>query len=378
MSGKFGELFDYLPKSKFKAGSGLNSGDFPFYTCSDKQTKFLNENMYNGEALIFGTGGNATMHYANNAFAASTDCLVAKPKSSEILAKYVYYYLFADMSILQNGFRGSGLKHISKGFISDIKIPVQSLVAQKQIIHVSDTLTTLISKRKEQIALLDKFLEQWYMNNLYLQANDYEDWNTVRIEELAANVKNSMRTGPFGSNLLHSEFVDEGIAVLGIDNAVNNCFRWKEKRFITEGKYETLRSYTVRPRDVIITIMGTTGRSAVVPDEIVKCINTKHLACLTLDFAKANPYYISYSIHKNPSLLNQIKQQNKGAIMDGLNLTIIKGLNIVLPPIDLQNKFENLYHRLEMYKSRLQLSLAELETTYKAILQKAFNGELFN
>lgn len=326
--------------------------------------------------MVFGTGGNATLHYINGDFATSTDCFVVRA-SSEILVKYVYYFLFGNINILEEGFKGSGLKHISKSYLNSIQIPVPPLDTQRKIINAIDKVLSLIEKRKEQIALLDNALKSWFIYNVGPLSPEYNDWKRVYLKDIAANKKNSMRTGPFGSNLKHSEFVDSGIAVLGIDNAVENKFMWKQRRFITPEKYEKLKSYTVYPRDVIITIMGTTGRSAVIPDDIPLCINTKHLACITLNNDKANPYYISYSIHSHPFILTQIKKQNKGAIMDGLNLTIIKALEIPLPPIEYQNRFEEMYLKVEQQKYRLTQSLEELEITYKATMQKAFNGELF-
>lgn len=131
---------------------------------------------------------------------------------------------------------------------------------------------------------------------------DFNSWPLTEIKELAADHKGAMRTGPFGSNLLHNEFTESGdVAVLGIDNAVQNKFAWGKKRFITKEKYENLKNYRIFPRDVIITIMGTIGRSAVVPDDIPLAINTKHLAAITLDKKKQTP-----NLYPTPSIQTRI------------------------------------------------------------------------
>ena len=187
---------------------------------------------------------------------------------------------------LRTWITGTTRAKLTKGGASEILIPLPPLTEQKRIAQILDKADELRQKRQQSIDKLDELLQA-----CFLKIFENEKCSMSQIKDLLENGK-SIRTGPFGSQLLHSEFVDEGIAVLGIDNAVKNTFKWAKPRFITPEKYEQLKRYTVKPKDVIITIMGTCGKCAVVPDKIPLSINTKHLCCITLDFDKCNPEFL--------------------------------------------------------------------------------------
>lgn len=200
------------------------------------------------------------------------------------------------------------------------------------------------------------------------------------VFDVAKDEKGAMRTGPFGSQLLKREIVDEGIAVLGIDNAVKNSFQWGAKRFITPEKFEQLSRFEVKPGDVLITIMGTCGRCAIVPENIPKAINTKHICCITLDRSKCLPEYLHIYFLYHPIAREYLFSRAKGAIMAGLNMGIIKELPLVLPSIEEQKKLVSQVSHLKENIERLEVTynqkLVVLEELKKSILQKAFNGEL--
>jgi type I restriction enzyme S subunit len=368
---RFGDLFDYENKSKIKAGDGLQTGKYPFYTSSNELSKYLDEYSFNKTSLIFGTGGNASIHYVDIPFSVSTDCLVAFAKDpSKVYSKFAYYYLSGNINLLEEGFKGAGLKHISKGYINEILIPLPPLATQKRIAEILDAADALRRKDQEFLKKYDELLQSIYYNlikNIDLIEKNF-------ILDVIQSGKNKIRSGPFGSDLLHSEFVTEGITVLGIDNVVNNRFEFNKTRFITVEKFNKLQRYQVFKNDVLVTIMGTVGRSTVVPEDIGIAINTKHLVAITLDTEKANPYFISYALTQDESILNQIKRKSKGAIMDGLNIGIIKELEILLPSIKDQNNFATKFHFVNELKSRIKNN--HHSDLFSSLIQKAFKGEL--
>lgn len=375
-SRKIKGLFQWMPKSYIQARDGLQSGKYPFYTSSQEQKKWLDEAFYSGEALIFGKGGTASIHYESGRFSVSSDCLVAECIREDINVKYIYYYLKTNIHLLERGFRGAGLKHISKNYINNLDIKYPTLEEQNRLVTVLDKLQAIIDSRSESIDLLDNLLQSVYLQKFGVKNPHFNKWQYTSISSVTKSPKGKIRTGPFGSSLTHDQFKEIGdVAVLGIDNAVDNIFRWKKRRFITIAEFENFKNYVVQPRDVIITLMGTIGRSAVIPADVGLAINTKHLAAITLDESRINPYYLSYSFHSNDHVLHQLKARSRGSVMDGLNLGIIKQIQIKEPPIEEQNEFEKVYKVIQLNKNQFLDSRNLMETLLQSFSYIIFTGQ---
>ena len=269
--------------------------------------------------------------------------------------RYLLHYLKSDIArmLIKNYASGSVRDNLKLSTLMEFPFNFRSLEEQKEIANVLDKIDYLIGVQKQRMDYFDRLVKSRFIE-LFVETDEASEWSYHTI----ADVSNDMRTGPFGSALHHDEFVDSGVFVLGIDNAVENKFSYNRMRYITEEKYQQLKRYTVYPGDVIITIMGTVGRSAVIPADMPKAINTKHLACITPNVEMVNAQFLSCAFQIHPDIRTQLQKQCKGAIMAGLNLTIIKGLSFRIPPITLQNQFLEFYEQTNKSKHCGEMEVA--------------------
>lgn len=137
ISGKLGDYLQFMEKSKIKAGEGLGKGSYPLFNSSTELTKWYNDYLFDDECIILPTGGKAAVHYFKGKFASTTDNFVCKG-NGKILTKYIYLFLKNNIDILQNGFKGSGLQHISKEYIKEMQIIAPELKDQRTIIKFAD------------------------------------------------------------------------------------------------------------------------------------------------------------------------------------------------------------------------------------------------
>ena len=285
----FNEVGDGLPLIRVR---NVNSGFSGLYYSGDYEDKFL---VKNGDVLV-GMDGDFKCIKWNQGTALLNQRVCKLVPNEKINKSFLLQFLPNILNDIHSKTTYTTVKHLSVKQIKDIDIDLPSLSDQKRIAQVLTDCKELIAKRKESIALLDGLLKSSFLEMFWEKNPEYRKWQINTIESYALKRKGSMRSGPFGSSLLHEEFSESGdVKVLGIDNVVNNSFEEGKPRFITLEKYKELRRYTVYPGDVLISIMATNGRSAVVPENIPLAINSKHLAAISLNQEIILPISSSYS-----------------------------------------------------------------------------------
>lgn len=351
---------------------------------SNNQLKYTNEtkSVYVDEKdiIIAWDGANAgTIGFRHNGIIGST---LARLKIKEEFTDkcnsiYLGYFLSSNFEYFQNTSTGATIPHLSRSALERLPIPLPDIETQNKIVAILDKIKGLINNRNETIRIYNEFIESVFLGMFGKKNPSFNSWKEISIGELGKHPKKSFRTGPFGSTLKHERFTEEGdVAVLGIDNAVDNTFKWKKKRFISKEEFVEFKNFQVYPRDVIITIMGTVGRSAVIPENIGTTINTKHLAAITLNKKRCNPYYLAFSIHSNPYVTGQLRIRERGAVMNGFNLTLIKELKIKEAPIELQNRFEFIYKQSIKTINKIHKSKDDLQNLFDVLSYLLFKGEL--
>ncbi|MDN6425084.1 MAG: restriction endonuclease subunit S [Bifidobacterium crudilactis] len=302
----------------------------------------------------------------------STEFHVIRP-GNELHTRYALHFLRlpdvrATGELRMTG--SAGQRRVPTKYFTDLQIPLPPLSEQRWIAEILDGVSTAIEAATLSIDSLADLASREY--NIRFG----QDPMVSFVEDISEEGKNRIRTGPFGSQLKKEEYSHSGISVLGLDNVVGNEFSWGKRRYIPEEKYESLKRYTVRPGDVLISIMATTGRCVVVPEGIPTSINTKHICAITVDQEKVIPEFLRATFLWNPSARSYLNRQTKGAIMSGLNMSIVKNMPVPVPSIGRQEEFVKFCRRIDIVAGYLKSRYSFLGELLNSLQSRAFRGEL--
>jgi type I restriction enzyme S subunit len=160
-------------------------------------------------------------------------------------------------------------------------------------------------------------------------------WRTCVLDDVKADVANAIVGGPFGSELVRSDYTDTGVPVIRGTNlgSGERRFYTDDFVFVSEAKADDLARHVARPGDVVITQRGTLDQVGLVPagTRWPRFVLSQSQMKLTCDPAKADPEYIYYWLLTPESR----DYTARHAITTGVphtNLAILRQTPVRLPP----------------------------------------------
>ena len=374
---KIEELFSFQKKSSLKASEGRIEGKFPFYTSSGTLNKFVNTCQFEKEGLIFPTGGMAGIHYNPGGFSTSSDCFILYPKDqNKTFVKFYYYYLFGNIHLLEKGFKGAGLKHISKEYLSKLEVPILPIKNQIIISNILDHANNIIQKNKDIIFKYSLLTQSVFIKMFGDPRHNNNNWPLKSLPEFISNENHSIKRGPYGGSLKKEIFVKEGYLVYEQYHAINDDFSMA-RYFISDQKYKELKAFKVKPGDLIVSCSGVTlGRIAQIPENAKSGIINQALLKISLDYSKMNPTYFKF-LFRDAYIQDILFGISRGSGMPNFPpMPSIKAIKFMVPPINLQNNFNDIIKSIEKLQDLSYKSLRKSEELFQSLFQRAFKGEL--
>jgi type I restriction enzyme S subunit len=392
-------------------------GDIPFVTIEDitNGTRFLDRTektlseagLFNSAAwlikephILYSMYATVGKPIINRIACATNQAIIALKESQEIEQSFLFYQLLFMRPDVYKYTAQTTQSNLSAGSVKKLPISYPKDKGEQRRIAAILTATdsaiekteTLIAKYQQiKAGLMHDLFTRGVLPNGQLRPSREQapelyqetaigwiprEWEVRTLENLLAPLPNNIRSGPFGSALLKHELVEDGIPFLGIDNIHAERFDPDFRRFVSERKFRELAKYKVRPRDVVITIMGTVGRCCVIPDDLELALSSKHLWTMTFDLEKVIPELICWQLNHSAWAQAWFRRAMQGGIMDAIQSSTLKTLRLPVPSIDEQ---ELIYARYLKVSTRIQQDGAQLEKLRKqklGLMQDLLTGRV--
>ena len=229
----------------------------------------------------------------------------------------VMHPLFRKAAVAQMTGTG-GLQRVPRDYVENFQIPLPPLEVQKEIVAEIEGYQKVINGAR---AVLDH-----YRPHIPI----HPDWPMVELGEVCEAIV----TGPFGSALHQSDYVDDGIPVINPANIVDGTISTDGVKMISPATRDRLKEFTVRTDDIVIGRRGAMGRCGVVTSEMDGWLcGTGSFVIRLKDQCLARFAFFQIA---SPKVKQYLEEQAIGVTMKNLNQGILAAIQIPLPPLATQ------------------------------------------
>ncbi len=285
--------------------------------------------------------------------------------ADNILVDYIYYYL------LGHRWGGTGKKAVmgvtlNKASLSATPFSFPSLADQKQAIAELNKINETIEDCRELLRNLDALAQSLFYDFFGDPVTNPKGFIQNKLKEVAI-----VKIGPFGSLLHKEDYINGGTPLVNPVHMLNGYVKIDKDFSIDDDKKELLSSYLLRTNDIVFGRRGDIGRCALITaEEDGFLCGTGSL--FVRFYTQINSLFALWCFMQ-PSVKKFLIDKAKGATMLNINCGIVESIPLILPPLELQEKFAERIEQIEAQKKVVESTIAELQTLLDSRMDYWFN-----
>jgi len=283
-------------------------------------------------------------------------------------------------SLLMRRAQGGTMGVLNAGILRPIHIPVPPVAEQRAIAAVLgdvDTLLTALDALTSKKRNIKHAVTQQLLTGRQRLPGFSAPWQTLEFAELADNsIPWSITGGPFGSSLKTSDYVDEGVRIIQLQNIGDGVFHDDYAIFTTPQKADELISCNIYPGDIILSKMGDpVARACLVPPGADRYLMASDGIRLAVDPTRFDSRFV-HGFLNSSSFRRKATEAAIGSTRQRIGLKDLKRLPVLAPTLDEQRAIAAVLSDMDAEIAALEAQRDKTRAIKQGMMQELLTGRI--
>lgn len=346
-------------------------GDIPWVTSADivshnsiQPKKFITPNakaniLPKGNVLVVTRVGlgKVAVSDVDLAFSQDVQGLVLKP---EVDTRYLVYVLTKKVERFKEVSRGATIKGVTRNDLETIRFSLPPLTVQKQIADTLDKADSLRQKDQQLLRKYDELAQSIFYEMFGDPVENDQSWDLITLEQLG-----EWRSGGTPSRNDPKYFTGD-IPWLS-SGELETMYVTHSKEHITIEAIENSAAKLIEPRSLLLGMYDTAALKSSINLTTLCC--NQAIAFAKLDEQTCSPEFVYYYIQLAKE---HLRREQRGVRQKNMNLSMIRNLPVINPPVTKQYEFAHALSRIERQKRQVQESTSFSGSLFIGLLKEYF------
>ena len=285
----------------------------------------------------------------------------------KINSKYIFYFLrnsYKNNKVLKFQNKTTGIINLKlQDYLNGSCIYLPELRIQNKVVNILDILESILEKNQNYLNYLKELTKSLFTRMFGdIKSND-KNWKIYKFSE---KLKISSGGTPSKANKIYWE--NGTISWIGSNMCNDEIITKNDGKFITEEGLKNSSAKIYKMNTVIVALVGATiGKTGLLKFETSTNQNIAALEIKNMDYSPEFLFFLLQNLYYKFTELG-------GDTFKMANLSFIKNLPLISPPIELQNKFTERVEKIEKLKFEIEKSIEEAQKLYNSLISKYFDN----